>query len=321
MLSDISAPPLEDLLRLVHDNYYKYFCRMKRQSAIVRVLERELAKARPKRKRADGSFQKTECVLNEHHYPGMLDWVETNTGIPSDEIHKAQLYTYQGRDELRHRLRDLGSSREMEKFWTDFKVEHPDVLFQQRLIGPESTEPKVAELVVRLESRLGHQPTGLQIAISISLDGQAFKTEELADLIAFGNLHELYYEDKKTKQGGLKELQNAGLVQHLSTVGYYRPDSRPPELIEVGLESRLGHQPTPLQIEIWKALDGRALTAQELANEVAGRDKSRLYYVNRKTQEGGLTELQNAGVVINLPTVGSYRRDSPPPDLPTADAE
>jgi hypothetical protein len=55
------------------------------------------------------------------------------------------------------------------------------------------------------------------------------------------------------------------------------------------------------------------MTKDELADEVAGGDTSRLYYTNRSKKTGGLKELTAVGLVKNKRTVGYYRPDAPPP--------
>jgi hypothetical protein len=84
-------------------------------------------------------------------------------------------------------------------------------------------------------------------------------------------------------------------------------------LREGSLGRRLGSPPTPLQVNIWAALDGHAMTKDELAHKVAGGDTSRLYYTNRSKKTGGLKELTAVGLVKNKRTVGYYRPDAPPP--------
>jgi len=57
-----------------------------------------------------------------------------------------------------------------------------------------------------------------------------------------------------------------------------------------------------------KALDGRALTKQALANEVS-KGEARIFY-----RPGGLTELRRHGLVDHRKGVGFFRPDAPPPD-------
>jgi hypothetical protein len=78
------------------------------------------------------------------------------------------------------------------------------------------------------------------------------------------------------------------------------------------LHKLIGSPPTPLQRHIWHALDGRALTGDELAVEVLDGEKSRLYNIDRKAKTGGLNELMKVGCVRNKRTRGYYRPDSPP---------
>lgn len=70
--------------------------------------------------------------------------------------------------------------------------------------------------------------TPLQERILAALHGRALKKEPLADEVCKGQGRTLY------KPGGIKELQEKGLVAHLHTVGYYRPDSPPPNAVPPG---------------------------------------------------------------------------------------
>jgi hypothetical protein len=72
---------------------------------------------------------------------------------------------------------------------------------------------------------------------------------------------------------------------------------------------------TPLQMEIYKALDGRALKKLALAIDVCGGDGNRLY------RPGGIKEMMAKGVVVNTPGVGYYRPDAPPRGLVISPAE
>lgn len=65
---------------------------------------------------------------------------------------------------------------------------------------------------------------------------------------------------------------------------------------------------TPLQKSIMKALDGKALKKQALANEIC-KGEGRVLY-----RPGGLQELRRHGLVEHRPQIGFYRPDSPPPD-------
>lgn len=78
------------------------------------------------------------------------------------------------------------------------------------------------------------------------------------------------------------------------------------------LYDALGGPPTPLQKAIWAALDGRAMKTDELAVVVAGGDKSRLYYTDRKNKTGGLKEMRGVGCVDHKHGVGHFRPDAPP---------
>lgn len=75
--------------------------------------------------------------------------------------------------------------------------------------------------------------TPLQKSILNALDGKALKKEHLAAKVCGGldNGRILY------RAGGINELRKHGFVDHMPTVGYYRPDSPPP-----GTESLLGRQ-------------------------------------------------------------------------------
>lgn len=79
----------------------------------------------------------------------------------------------------------------------------------------------------------------------------------------------------------------------------------------VDLTEALGSPPTPLQLEVWKALDGKALMKTPLA-KACHVDEVRLYYMNRKTKAGGLKELMENGLVLNKPGIGYFRLDAPP---------
>jgi hypothetical protein len=70
-----------------------------------------------------------------------------------------------------------------------------------------------------------------------------------------------------------------------------------------------------LQIAIYKALEGRALTKQALANEVLGGEGTRLYKKN------GIKEMIEEGFVVQKDGVGYYRPDAPPPELTISAAE
>jgi hypothetical protein len=66
--------------------------------------------------------------------------------------------------------------------------------------------------------------------------------------------------------------------------------------------------PTDFQRLILKALDGRALKKEPLADELCGGHGSRLY------RSGGLAELTERGIVVNKPGAGYYRPDRSPTD-------
>ena len=66
--------------------------------------------------------------------------------------------------------------------------------------------------------------------------------------------------------------------------------------------------PTPLQERILKALDGKALKKQKLADEVCNGEGTTLY------RPGGIKELRDLGLVNHKPGVGYYRPNKPPPN-------
>lgn len=68
-------------------------------------------------------------------------------------------------------------------------------------------------------------PTAFQQDILKALDGKALRTDALAAKV--GDRRRLFKDP-----GGLPELQEHGLVSHNRRVGYYRPDSLPPELTQ-----------------------------------------------------------------------------------------
>jgi len=68
-------------------------------------------------------------------------------------------------------------------------------------------------------------PTAYQEAILDALEGKALRTDALAAKV--GDRSRLF-----RNPGGLKELQEQGLVSHHSRRGYFRPDAPPEELAE-----------------------------------------------------------------------------------------
>jgi hypothetical protein len=64
-------------------------------------------------------------------------------------------------------------------------------------------------------------PTPFQKGILEALHGQALRTDDLAHKV--GSRRKLF-----THPGGLRELQEQGLVGHHKRLGYYRPDAPPP---------------------------------------------------------------------------------------------
>jgi hypothetical protein len=78
-----------------------------------------------------------------------------------------------------------------------------------------------------LTEKLGSPPTELQRSIWEALDGQALMKTALANKCSSGDQVRLYYTNRKKKTGGLRELQEIGLVDNKPGVGYYRPDAPP----------------------------------------------------------------------------------------------
>jgi hypothetical protein len=70
-------------------------------------------------------------------------------------------------------------------------------------------------------------PTPFQKGILQALTGQALRTDDLAHKV--GNRRKLF-----THPGGLRELQEHGLVAHHKRLGYFRPDAPPAALREGG---------------------------------------------------------------------------------------
>jgi hypothetical protein len=66
-------------------------------------------------------------------------------------------------------------------------------------------------------------PTPFQKGILQALHGQALRTDDLARKV--GNRRKLFIHP-----GGLRELQEHGLVAHHKRLGYFRPDAPPPAL-------------------------------------------------------------------------------------------
>lgn len=69
-------------------------------------------------------------------------------------------------------------------------------------------------------------PTPFQQGILQALNGQALRTDGLAHKV--GNRRKLFIHP-----GGLRELQDHGMIAHHKRVGYYRPDALPPVLRDV----------------------------------------------------------------------------------------
>lgn len=93
------------------------------------------------------------------------------------------------------------------------------------------------------------------------------------------------------------EADAAPLVDVVAKLGK-RDENKPPGQQDKPL--------TPLQRDILKALNGRALKTEALAKEVCGGEDRRLY------KPGGLKELRAAGRVAHKSGVGHYRPDRPP---------
>lgn len=66
-------------------------------------------------------------------------------------------------------------------------------------------------------------PTPFRKGILQALTGQALRTDDLANKV--GSRRKLFIHP-----GGLRELQELGLVGHHKRLGYYRPDALPPAL-------------------------------------------------------------------------------------------
>jgi hypothetical protein len=105
-----------------------------------------------------------------------------------------------------------------------------------RLIGDDPATPGASHTVLltvppcRCQQPAGPNDTGehftpsdYQLRLLTVLEGRALRTDALAQATR---------EDrtKLFRPGGLKELQEAGLVRHVKEYGYYRPDCPPPEL-------------------------------------------------------------------------------------------
>jgi len=67
----------------------------------------------------------------------------------------------------------------------------------------------------------------MQRSIWRALCRRALKTDDLAFEVAAGDRPRLYYTNRKTNKGGLKELLETGGVVNKPTIGYYRPDAPP----------------------------------------------------------------------------------------------
>jgi hypothetical protein len=67
-------------------------------------------------------------------------------------------------------------------------------------------------------------PTPLQEAILKALSGIVMQTRALAIACKCD-------EPRLFKPGGIKDLTDAGLVEHKDGVGYYRPDKPPPNAV------------------------------------------------------------------------------------------
>jgi hypothetical protein len=72
--------------------------------------------------------------------------------------------------------------------------------------------------------------------------------------------------------------------------------------------------PTPLQCEILRVLDGRALRKADLADKVCGGHGATLYKKSRG-RKGALRELMDRNLVVNDRRIGYFRPDKPPKQL------
>jgi hypothetical protein len=90
---------------------------------------------------------------------------------------------------------------------------------------PEGHWQPAASPAARPAARNRFVPTPFQKGILQALDGQARRTDDLAHKV--GSRRKLFIHP-----GGLRELQDQGLVGHHKRLGYYRPDAPPSELKE-----------------------------------------------------------------------------------------
>jgi len=77
---------------------------------------------------------------------------------------------------------------------------------------------------------LGHPPTPTQQAVWRALFRRALNADHLAAEVTGGDRPRLYNTNRQRKTGGLTEMRDVELVDHLHTVGYFRPDA-PPDLL------------------------------------------------------------------------------------------
>jgi hypothetical protein len=117
--------------------------------------------------------------------------------------------------------------------WIDHHFPHVP---RWRLIGDDPGRPGESQAVLLTVPPAPRGPPGIsddtgdffspgefQVAILTALEGKALRTDALAAATK---------EDrtKLFRKGGLKELQEAGLVKHHESYGYYRPDAPPAAL-------------------------------------------------------------------------------------------
>jgi hypothetical protein len=81
----------------------------------------------------------------------------------------------------------------------------------------------------RTTNRAQFLPSPLQKHILDVLNGRALKKQALATEVCAGEGTRLY------RPGGIKELRAFGMVAHKSGLGYYRPDSPPPNAIDLSV--------------------------------------------------------------------------------------
>jgi hypothetical protein len=85
--------------------------------------------------------------------------------------------------------------------------------------------PTLQSLPVAKDEEEVFVPNAFQEAILSALEGKALRTDALG--AAAGDRSRLF-----RNPGGLKELQEQGLVQHHKRLGFYRPDCPPEDLAD-----------------------------------------------------------------------------------------